>query len=209
MRQNYAEALHAVLKHEGGYVNHPKDPGGATNKGITQGTYDSYRVSQGSQRRSVKLLETSELNAIYKSRYWDAIKGDDLPSGIDYAVFDFAVNSGPTRAARYLQSVLQQPQDGWVGPGTLKAAKASLPSAVINKLCDNRLAFLQRLDTWPTFGKGWAARVGGVRAMALGLAKRPYAAPPSIPATPVAPTPTKPPVAPPVGLWAWLKSIFS
>lgn len=167
MKNIYPKALAEVLKHEGGYVNHPEDPGGATNKGITQATYDGYRRSKGFvSPKTVKLISDEEVAAIYKTRYWDAIKGDALPAGLDYAVFDYAVNSGTSKAAKGLQKALGLAQDGVIGPRTLAAAMEE-PAATIKKLCADRLAFLKRLKTWPTFGKGWERRVVEVEKTAL------------------------------------------
>lgn len=157
-----------ILKHEGGYVNHPKDPGGATNKGIIQRTYDSWRDRQGQPRQSVRNITDAEVAAIYRRDYWDAIKGDDLPAGVDYCVFDFAVNSGINRAAKYLQAAVGVAQDGAIGPATIAAAKAQDAAKLVNAICDRRMAFLRGLGTFATFGKGWTRRVTEVRALALG-----------------------------------------
>jgi lysozyme family protein len=159
-----------ILKHEGGYVNHPKDPGGATNKGIIQRTYDSWRDRQSLPRQSVRSISDSEVSAIYRRDYWDAIRGNELPAGVDYCVFDFAVNSGINRASKFLQEVARVPADGKIGPATLAAVNALDPAHVINSLCDARMAFLRGLGTFPTFGKGWTRRVSEVRALALGAA---------------------------------------
>ena len=192
MRDSYSTALAEVLKHEGGYVNHPKDPGGATNRGVTQRVYDAFRRNNGLPLRSVKSLTESELQAIYRLQYWDAVKGDELPAGVDFAVFDFAVNSGPARAIKYLQMVLGVDADGNIGQVTIRAAAEAFPRATINSLCDKRLAFLKNLETWGTFGRGWTSRVAGVRAKALQMASQPATAP-SPP-----PPPDVPPVAEPV-----------
>lgn len=166
----YSRCIPLVLRHEGGYVNHPKDPGGATNKGVTQKTYDGWRDKQGLARQSVRLIADDEVQAIYRRDYWDAVCGDQLPAGVDYAVFDFAVNSGINRASRFLQEVARVPADGKIGPATLAAVSAMNARDVVNRLCDARMAFLQGLSTFPTFGKGWTARVDEVRVKALGWA---------------------------------------
>lgn len=155
-----------ILAHEGGYVNHPKDPGGATNKGITQATYDAWRLSRAEWQRSVKDITNDEVAAIYRREYWDRVKGDDLPNGLAYAVFDFAVNSGVSRASKFLQAALGVTQDGKIGPATIAAARDAPEVATINKLCDARMAFLRSLSTFATFGKGWTRRVEDVRAKA-------------------------------------------
>jgi len=165
MNANFEKALALVLEHEGGYVNHPKDPGGATMKGVTQAVYDAYRKLRGRGVQSVKLISDEELRAIYKFQYWDKVQGDFLPAGVDYAVFDFAVNSGVSRAAKYLQAVLGVAQDGQIGAKTLAAITS--PANTINALCDRRVGFLRNLKTFLTFGKGWTRRVQGVRAHAL------------------------------------------
>lgn len=166
MKDNFDQALAAVLVHEGGYVNDPQDPGGATNKGVTQAVYDDWRHGQGAAPRSVRQLEPAEVQAIYRHLYWDRIKGDDLPSGVDYATFDFAVNSGVSRAARFLQTAAGVASDGIIGPATIAATKVS-PSNVITALVDHRLSFLRSLGTFPRFRKGWTARCNEVRAKAL------------------------------------------
>lgn len=169
MRDNFEQALSAVLKHEGGYVDHPKDPGGATNLGITIGVLSDW-LGRTATKAEVKALTVEKAAPIYRKRYWDAVKGDDLPSGVDYAVFDFAVNSGPARAAIFLQIIVKAAPDGKIGPLTLKAVQADDAKELINDLCDERVAFLKRLSTFPTFGKGWMSRVAGVRKLALEMA---------------------------------------
>lgn len=168
MNHNFDLSLKEVLKHEGGFVNHPSDPGGATNKGITIAVFRKW-VNRDGTVDDLKRITDSQVSAIYRKHYWNAVKADDLPSGIDYAVFDFAVNSGPSRAAKYLQAVLGVAQDGKIGPVTIKAAQEADPKVIINALCDRRLAFLKELKTWPTFGKGWSSRVSGVRSTALAM----------------------------------------
>ena len=161
MKATLETALTYVLASEGGYSNHKQDPGGPTNKGITQRVYDGYRRRIGKPVQSVRGILAEEVAAIYKSQYWDAIRGDSLPVGLDYAVFDYAVNSGPKRAAQELQRVLGVAADGIIGEITLAAANDADVFATIEALCNRRMAFLRGLKTWPTFGKGWARRVMG------------------------------------------------
>lgn len=162
-------ALSHVLRHEGGFVNHPRDPGGATNQGVTQRTYDDWRRRNGKPPRSVRQIEAGEVAAIYRGDYWDRVRGDDLPAGVGYAVFDLAVNSGASRAVRFLQAAAGVAQDGVMGPITVAAAAAD-PRGVIDRLLDKRVAFLRGLDTWDAFGRGWTARCNDVRAAALEMA---------------------------------------
>ena len=171
MRLTFEDALRRVLKHEGGYVNHPKDPSGATNRGVTQATYDAYRASRGVAKVSVRGITDAEVAAIYKLQYWDRAHCDDLPFGLDYAVFDFAVNSGVSRAAKFLQAVVGATQDGVIGQMTLAAVAEHDPAKVIEQLCDNRLAWLKRLRHWPTFGRGWSRRVQDVKAASLNMSQ--------------------------------------
>lgn len=169
MQRNFPEALKLVLKHEGGYVNHPRDPGGATNKGVIQATYNSYRKANGQSTRSVRDITNEEVADIYKKRYWNAVRGDELPSGVDYAVFDFGVNSGPSRAIKFLQRVVNVDDDGVLGPMTMDAISRKSAASTIHTLCDRRLAWLKTLGHWGTFGKGWTNRVKGVKANALAM----------------------------------------
>ena len=161
MKENYPIVQPWVLAYEGGYVDHPKDPGGATMQGVTQRTYDAFRRRVGLGTQPVRQLAPSERDRIYKEQYWDAVRGDDLPGGIDAAVYDYAVNSGPGRAARDLQAVLGVVQDGVVGIMTLDAARSADAADVVRALCERRFAFLKRLRHWPTFKTGWTRRVMG------------------------------------------------
>lgn len=164
-RITFAKALKATLVHEGGWSKHPDDPGGATMKGVIQRVYDGFRDRKGSPRRSVRLIEDAEIHEIYRAQYWNAVHGDELPAGVDYVVFDGAVNSGPAQSVKWLQRALGNVKvDGELGAATL-AAVAAHPDhdALIAAICARRMAFLKALRTWSTFGKGWTARVTGVR----------------------------------------------
>lgn len=169
---SFDEALKRVLVHEGGYVNHPKDPGGATNKGVTQRVYDGWRDRLKLPRQSVRYIKDQEVSDIYRRQYWDAIRGDDLPRGFDYSTFDAAVNSGVSQGAKWLQRALGVTADGQIGEATLEAARKANGAAVINKANDLRLAMLRGLKTWGTFGKGWERRVSDVRKVALDMAAK-------------------------------------
>lgn len=179
MDRNFARALSLVLKHEGGWSDHPKDPGGATMRGVTLANFRRY-VKPKATKDDLRKITDAQIATVYRQFYWNAVSGAELPDGIDYAVFDFAVNSGPSRAAKYLQKVVGVAQDGKIGPATIKAAKSVLPATVIHKLSDDRLAFLKRLKTWGTFGKGWTRRVQEVRAEALSLSGKPTPENPTI-----------------------------
>lgn len=170
--QSYDEALKRLLLHEGGYTNHPSDPGGATNFGITIADYRRY-VKPGATVDDVRAMTLGEAKAIYRARYWNTLRCDELPAGLDYALFDYGVNSGVNRAAKVLQRVLGRSVSGFVGDADVSATRNHFTSDLINRICDERLAFLKSLKTWPVFGKGWGRRVAEVKAAALTMAKMP------------------------------------
>ncbi len=205
---NFDHAFDLVLKYEGGYVNNSHDPGGPTNLGITLATLRAWR-QRHVDINDVKTLTKAEAGQIYRANYWDKIHGDDLPSGVDFAVFDFAVNSGPGTAARLLQRALAVSTDGAIGPLTLKAAQQVRAADLITSYLDKRLAYLEGLGTWATFGKGWAARVASVKREALKMAVTPAMPPTLPPKQPDDPGPVTPPQPAPVAgfftrLWRYL-----
>lgn len=168
---NFEKSLKRVLVYEGGYSNHPSDPGGPTMKGVIQRVYDGYRKRKGLPTRSVQYLAENELHEIYRTQYWDLVRGDELPPGVDFVVFDGAVNSGPSQSVKWLQRALGVKADGNIGEATLAAASTANRTALINGICDRRLAFLKALRTWPVFGKGWGSRVADVRRWGLSFGK--------------------------------------
>jgi lysozyme family protein len=173
MRSSYAVALPNVLKLEGGKVNHPKDPGGRTNMGVTQRVYDGFRRNRNLPVRSVYDIERHEVEAIYRLQYWDKIRGDELPAGVDLVVFDGAVNSGPLQSVKWLQAALGGGVriDGVLGEASLAAVKAHPDhDALVAAICAIRLRFLKALRTWSTFGRGWTARVMHVKDTGQALA---------------------------------------
>ena len=165
MRDNLIPAMTALLKHEGGFVSHQADPGGMTNLGVTQRVWEEW-VGHPVDEKEMRSLTPAKVAPMYKKKYWDKVSGDDLPSGVDLAVFDFAVNSGPGRAAKMLQRVLEVPEDGAIGRQTLSAAVAVDSSQLIADYNKARLAFLKALPTWSIFGNGWGSRVAAVTAQA-------------------------------------------
>jgi lysozyme family protein len=168
--QNYSAALKRVLAHEGGFSDHPKDPGGATMRGVTQRVYDAFRSRGGRSRQSVAKIEEVELQAIYREQYADKVRFNDLPTGVDYVVFDAAVNSGVSQAVKWLQRAVGVKDDGIMGAVTLNALRQREPSVVINDVCSRRLAMVKQLPTWGTFGRGWTSRIEGARAAGLEMA---------------------------------------
>lgn len=172
VKSNFAACLKIVLAHEGGFADHPADPGGATNRGITLRTLAEWRgVSPwwALAKDEVRALGRDETRAIYRARYWDVMAGDELPKGLDLAVFDFAVNSGPARAVRHLQALIGVAEDGVVGPVTLGAVAEyeAGTASLIRGLCARRLGFLRTLKIFPVFGTGWTRRVADTEQKAL------------------------------------------
>lgn len=170
----FEQCLSHVLEHEGGYVDDPEDPGGATNMGITRRTLADWRhVAPWPDlpKTEVRNLKRSEAANIYQNRYWQVCGAQNMPVGLDLALFDFAVNSGPRRAVQYLQAIVRTIEDGVVGPRTLSAVERACRTrgvaALIALLCANRMAFLRRLSTYERFGSGWTSRVNAVRRQAL------------------------------------------
>ncbi|MCG7357127.1 hypothetical protein MHL39_10800 [Roseomonas mucosa] len=168
----WSSCISSVLVSEGGFVNNPADPGGATNRGITLAALSEWR-GRACSVAEVKALAEQEAREIYRARYWNPIQGDALPAGLGLALFDFAVNSGISRAVKTLQACMgfsTRDCDGVLGPATLRAILARPPAKLISALCDARLAFMRSLRTWATFGRGWSNRVAKVLKEALAQA---------------------------------------
>lgn len=171
MRQNYDRALRRSLTWEGGWSNHPRDPGGATMRGVTQRVYDAFRRQQGRATRTVRQIEHDELQLIYRELYAEKVRFDELPHGVDAVMLDAAIHSGPAQAAKWLQRALGIVVDGNVGPATVAAAAAAGDArALVRAIMERRRAFLRALGTFSTFGKGWLRRLADIEAFALSLA---------------------------------------
>lgn len=169
MKDNFEQCLALVLKSEGGFTNNLKDPGGMTNLGVTKAVWENW-VGHQVTETDMRALGPQDVAPLYKANYWDKISGDSLPLGVDYAVFDMAVNSGVSRAAKTLQQVLGVGADGKIGQATIDACEAANAREVATGVCEARLAFLQSLPTYGTFGKGWANRVSSVEKTAFDMA---------------------------------------
>ena len=167
---NYGRVLAHTLAEEGGWANHPRDPGGATMRGVTQARYDQERDRAGLPRQSVRLISEAELQHIYRTGYWDPIKGDLLPMGPDLSTFDSAVNSGKSRGAKWLQRAAGAAVDGVVGPLTIRAVLDSDPVAIVKRMCEIRMGFLRGLATFDVFGRGWSRLVADVEAVGVSMA---------------------------------------
>jgi lysozyme family protein len=182
---SYDAALARLLAHEGGYTNHPSDPGGPTNFGITIVDYRKY-VRSDATAADVRATKLAEAKAIYRTKYWDAQRCSELPAGVDYAVFDYGVNSGVGRSGKVLRRALKLPDNtSVVNDAVVAAARGADAKTLIAAICDERLRFLQSLKIWPVFGAGWGRRVAEVKAAALAMATPMATAPP--PASPPEP----------------------
>ena len=176
VKQTYDKAISEVFEWEGGYTNDAADPGGPTNWGITIIDARMYWKSDATAA-DVRAMPKSVASEIYVKHYADPVKYDLLPAGVDYAVLDYGINSGISRAAKVLQRITGATVDGKIGLATVAAARAMDPADLVRRICDERLSFLQNLRTWPVFGKGWGRRVAGVKQTALGMVGK-YPLPP-------------------------------
>ena len=166
MKENFKSALQAVLLHEGGYVHHPKDPGGMTNLGVTKKVWEAW-IGKVVGEKEMRALTPATVAPMYRKKYWDAVKADELPTGLDYLMFDFVVNAGPGRAIQTMQKALGTKPDGVIGPKTLAALKAADPTDLIAKFSMEKELFYKSLPTFATFGKGWLRRVDETRSHAV------------------------------------------
>ena len=158
MKSNFQQSIDAMLVSEGGFSNNSKDPGGMTNRGVTKTVWEGW-TGHDATEQTMRNLSTADVTPLYKKKYWDAVQGDALPSGVDYCVFDTAVNSGAGRSIKLLQRSIGVTDDGFLGPNSLAAILVSDVGSLIDKYCDARNEFLQSLSTFDTFGKGWTRRV--------------------------------------------------
>ncbi len=167
---HFKRCLDLILEHEGGYVDHPKDPGGATNMGITHRTLASWRGVDAVSKDDVRALERAEAAEIYRANYWNAAGCDGLPAGVDLVVFDFGVNAGVGRAARLLQGIVHVEQDGQIGPITQAATVLLEPEEVIEAFSKGRMRHYRSLSIWETFKRGWTKRTDRTKDVALEMA---------------------------------------
>jgi lysozyme family protein len=158
MKENFEPALARVLVYEGGLVKLPTE-NWLTNKGITQGVYNSWRARQNLPQQSVAQISDAEVSAIYTMDYWDRMDCDEMPAGVDFCLFDAAVNSGVAGATSWAQAVVEVNVDGDFGPRTKAAIMGDDPVNFIEAFNSHRLGTLQRLPNWRVYGKGWAARI--------------------------------------------------
>jgi len=168
MLSNWSNAFALMLKSEGGFVNHPSDPGGMTNLGVTKATWENW-VSRESDEAEMRGLTPEKVEPLYKKKYFDAVRGDELPMGLDYLMFDFAVNAGAGRAIKTLQTAVGVTPDGGFGPMTMAAVQAVDPVELIERFSQAKEDFYRSLTTFATFGKGWLNRVADVKVKASAM----------------------------------------
>ena len=168
MQSNWDNAFNLMLKSEGGFVNHPSDPGGMTNLGVTKATWENW-VGRESDEAEMRGLTPEKVEPLYKKKYWDAVRGDELPMGLDYLMFDFAVNAGAGRAIKTLQTAVGVTPDGGFGSMTMAAVQAVDPVELIERFSQAKENFYRSLTTFSTFGKGWLNRVADVKVKASAM----------------------------------------
>lgn len=168
MKENWNNAFKLMLQSEGGFVNHPNDPGGMTNLGVTKATWENW-VGRESNEAEMRGLTPEKVEPLYKKKYFDAVRGDELPMGLDYLMFDFAVNAGAGRAIKTLQTAVGVTPDGGFGPMTMAAVQAIDPVELIERFSQAKEDFYRSLNTFATFGKGWLNRVADVKVKASSM----------------------------------------
>lgn len=154
---HFDAAFDLLLKHEGGYSDHAADPGGKTRYGITEAV-----AREVGYRGDMRELPLDLAKRIYKDKYWDTVKAEQLPAAVRYPVFDAAVNSGPGQSVKWLQRALGVKDDGVIGPQTMAAANAANPDALKMRMLGQRLRFMAGLANWPAFSRGWAIRIASL-----------------------------------------------
>lgn len=176
MKENFLQSLKHLLDSEGGFTNDRRDPGnqlpdgraGCTMLGVTQASWESF-IGKRTTQEKMRQLTVHDVAPIYKKKYWDAVKGDELPAGLDYLLFDFAVNAGPGRAIKVMQSALGVSSDGVIGRMTIKALRDADANELIEKFSDAKETYYKSLKTFETFGKGWMRRVAEVKGHASAM----------------------------------------
>ena len=168
MRNNFDQCMKWVLHHEGGFVNHPDDPGGITNHGVTKKVYEEW-VEREVSEQEMRDLTHEDVAPIYKKNYWARLRADDLPSGVDFCTFDWGVNSGTSRSAKALQRMVGVTADGGIGPMTLRAVANHEPQDLVEQMHYVRDQFYRSLSTFSTFGNGWTRRNNETKDQALKL----------------------------------------
>lgn len=166
MKDNWSRSFELMLQSEGGFSNHPSDPGGMTNLGVTKATWENW-IGRQSDEAEMRALTPEKVEPMYRKKYWDAVRGDEVKLGLDYLLFDFAVNAGAGRAIKTLQTAIGVAADGGFGPITMASMKSYEPVKLIERFSQAKEDFYRSLNTFDVFGKGWLNRVAKVKAEAL------------------------------------------
>ena len=170
MTQNFRDCLELVLKHEGSFVNHPKDPGGMTNLGVTKKVWEDW-IGHEVDEKAMRALTPAIVAPMYEMKYWRTSYCEKLPRGLDLLVFSMAVNAGAGRSVKLLQDAIGVVMDGVIGPRTMARINEANVETLIDKFSEARTAFYKGLKTFPVFGKGWLSRTDKERLEALDMAK--------------------------------------
>jgi lysozyme family protein len=176
MISNWQKAFEQMLASEGGFTDDERDPGnnlpdgrkGSTMLGVTQFNWEQHTGHEVTHEQMRKLTP-ADVEPLYKKKYWDVVRADELPSGIDYVLFDMGVNAGPGRSIKLAQATVGVPADGGLGPITMAAILAADPAEFIEKFSAEKEAFYRSLNTFETFGKGWLNRVAAVKQKATSM----------------------------------------
>ncbi len=169
MRDGFEKALKFVLGHEGGFSHHPHDPGGMTNLGVTRAVWEAY-TGRPADEATMRGLTREAVTPLYRKRYWDSCRCDDLPDGIDLCVFDTAVNMGPTEASRILQRSIGLRADGIIGDRTIAAVVDIPADGLISDFSAERRGTYKKIRNYKTFGSGWIARANACERVAYRMA---------------------------------------
>jgi lysozyme family protein len=170
MTKNFRDCLDLVLKSEGGYIDHPKDPGGRTNLGVTQRVWEEW-IGHPATEKDMRELTPAIVAPMYEMRYWRTSYCEKLPRGLDLLVFSMAVNAGSGRSVKLLQDAIGVVADGVIGPNTMAKINEANVETLIDKFSEARTAYYKGLKLFPVFGRGWVARTDKERLEALQLAK--------------------------------------
>jgi lysozyme family protein len=175
MKENWKASFDMMLESEGGFSDDERDKGnwlpdgrkGSTNLGVTQGVWEEW-VGRQSNEKEMRSLTPAMVEPMYRRKFWDACRCNDLPAGVDYLVFDFAVNAGVGRSAKTLQGAVGTTPDGAIGPLTLAAVNAHTPEELIHEFSEEKVRFYKGLNN-PTFQQGWLNRVAHVKLKASSM----------------------------------------
>jgi len=170
MTKNFRDCLDLVLKSEGGYIDHPKDPGGRTNLGVTQRVWEEW-IGHPATEKDMRELTPAIVAPMYEMRYWRTSYCEKLPRGLDLLVFSMAVNAGSGRSVKLLQDAIGVLPDGVIGPRTMAKINEANAETLIDKFSEARTAYYKGLKLFPVFGKGWLSRTDKERLEALDMAK--------------------------------------